>query len=94
MGKFTEEELRDCALPPHLKGMKQTDRIWFFKNRFRGDDSYGPRCKDINPAKYLETPPKLVKGFSVTRWMMPKDESILHIKKFEGKQKSPCVTVK
>lgn len=84
---WTREEIEiNAALPHHMWNWRQDDRVWPLCRQFRGKNAFGPRALEHNVlTKYIKSPPKLVKGYNITRWMMPGDESVLHIPKFKGK---------
>jgi len=79
----------DIALPKHLWGKKHDD--WpIKKDTPRGTTSDGPRAirtqGGIHHPKYLATPPKLVKGYGLARWMAICDQSVLEIPLFNNKK--------
>lgn len=77
----------DIALPPHLWGKTHND--WpIFKNTPRGKTASGPRAARTEAGtshpQYLETPPKLVKGYGIGRWMAVGNQSVLYIPLFDN----------
>lgn len=78
---WTKEEIEiNAALPHKLWNMRHDDNIWPLCHRFRGKDAHGPRALGFNVmSKYKATPPKLVEGRGIARWMARGDSSILEI---------------
>lgn len=56
-----------CALPPHLKNKTHSDWPWPMSYFKRSINAFGPRCGEGNKG-YKPWPPRLVRGFNVTRW--------------------------
>jgi len=83
--KWTEKEIRiNAALPHHMWGWKQNDRVWPMCQEYRGKNAFGPRAQTIFPPKYKSIPPKLVKGRGISRWISAEDKSILHVPMFQN----------
>lgn len=73
-----EEKDRNAALPHKLWNMRHDDNIWPFCHDWRGDDAFGPLAAVGHP-KYKQSPPKLIEGRGIARWMTNNDTSILEI---------------
>lgn len=74
---------RNCALPHKMWNMRHDDHLWPFCHEWRGDDAVGPRAPVGHP-KHKPTPPKLVKGRGIARWMSNGDTSVLEIPQLAG----------
>lgn len=86
---WTPEEIEiNCALPHHMWNRRQDDRPWPLSRQFRGSNAVGPRAKEHGiTAKFTPTPPKLVKGRGISRWMAPRDLSVLEIPELDDYKK-------
>lgn len=81
---WTEKEIKiNAGLPHKMWNMRHDDNPWPLCKKFRGHDAYGPRARKLNSCKFLMTPPTLVEGRGITRWMGIKDMSVLEIPLFE-----------
>jgi len=81
---WTEKEKRiNAALPHHLWNWKQNDRVWPMCKAYRGDNAIGPRALEIYEPKYKRTPPRLVEGRGIARWMSNGDQSVVDVKMFK-----------
>ena len=87
--EWTDEEIEiNCALPLHMWGWRQDDRPWPMCRQVRGANAIGPRAKELGvDAKFKATPPKLVKGRGISRWMSVGDASVLEIPIFSNYEK-------
>ena len=94
---WTEEQINiNCALPKHMWNWQQDDRVWPMCHEFRGENAYGPRAKGLVVKgktydimkKFIPTPPKLVKGRGISRWMTVKDTSVIEIPLFDDYEKT------
>lgn len=82
---WTRDEIEiNGALPHKMWNMRHDDHIWPLCYKFRGVDAYGPRAKGNASRKFIATPPALVEGRGITRWMAIADESVLEIPLFNG----------
>jgi len=82
---WTPEELElNIALPKKLYNSRHDDHLWPWCHKFRGEDAYGPRAPRDHP-KFLSSPPKLIKGYSIQRWVKSDPESIVRIESFMNK---------
>lgn len=72
------EKFRNAALPHKLWNMRHDDNLWPACHDWRGDDAFGPLAGVGHP-KYKQSPPKLVKGRGIARWMNAGDSSIIEI---------------
>jgi len=76
---WTPEEIeRNICLPHKMWNMRHDDHLWPFCHQWRGDDAIGSLAPVGHP-KHKPTPPKLVSGRGVARWMSDSDASILEI---------------